>query len=195
MKNKTLWLGAGVAALVWATYKSWNLNQSIKYFQYSLSGLKFRFKNILQPELVFSINVFNPNQVSVPVKAFFGTIRNGSSIVANFNSEGEVNIDGQRSATIDVTARVNAFGVILNLIQRNKIESLQIDGMIKTGLFDMPFQKNVAVPSLSGIGNIGKWNWKTLAAMRRAKKPKRKGKGFLFIKRRGLPLPVAGTAN
>ncbi len=198
MKNKTLWFGAGLAALVFATYKSWNLNQSIKYFQYSLSGLKFRLKNILQPELIFSIDVFNPNQVSVPVQAFFGTIKNGGSVVANFNTNSAVNIDGQRSANIEVAARINALGVIWNLIQKKQINSLQIDGMIKTGLFDMPFQKTVAVPALSGISDKLMKNLKNRCSCKpRMVKPARNWNRnpFLQHSKTMAPVAVTGTVN
>lgn len=153
MNKKKVLVGAGLLAIIYATYRSFNLSKSIEYFQYSITGLKFKISNILKPEIIFAISIYNPNRVSVPVQSFFGTIKSGNTVLANFSSASPININGNQQSTIDVSARVNALTVLGNLIRGKKISSVVVDGMIKTGLFDLPILKTVSLSALSGIGD------------------------------------------
>ena len=159
MANKKPLFVFCLAALMFAAYKSWNIKESIKYLQYDISGLKIRLKNLLQPEIVFAITVYNPNKTAVPVQSFFGNIINGNGmLLGSFRSESQINLAGKESQTVDVSARVSALSVVMQIIQKKKIENVKMQGMLKTGFFDMPFQKIVSLSDLGGgqVGHINK---------------------------------------
>ena len=148
--NKKIFLGAGVLAIIYAAFKASSISRSISFFQYSITGLKFRVSNVLKPEIIFAVGIYNPNRVSVPVTSFFGTIKNGTTILASFSNDTPVVINGQQQSTIQVAARVNALTVVASLISKKKISSVFIDGVMKTGFFDLPIQQTVSLSTLSG---------------------------------------------
>jgi LEA14-like dessication related protein len=179
MKKGTKWLiGGGVLAAAYAVYKTMNIQKSIEFFQYSITGLKFKVSNILKPEVIFDISVYNPNKTAVPVTSFFGTIKSGATILANFNNVSAITVGGNQQSTISVSAKINALTVILKLISGSKITSVIVDGMLKTSLFDLPITKTVTLSSLSGtddeIGMI-----RRQAARNRLKRQPKKGLRFL----------------
>ncbi|MFZ4056971.1 MAG: LEA type 2 family protein [Ferruginibacter sp.] len=148
MKGKLL-VGLGLGLVGYVTYRSWQLNNTIKFLQYSISGLKFRINNILQPEIIFSISVYNPNRTSIPVNDFLGQITAGNNVLASFKAAKPINIAGEETQTIQVSARVSAIQLVRQIFNKQKLESIQIDGIIKTGFFDLPVKRTV---SISGIG-------------------------------------------
>jgi LEA14-like dessication related protein len=208
MANKTGWLvGAGIVALVFAAYKSSGISKSLNYLQYQIAGLKFNFKNWLQPEIIFSISVTNPNDTGIPVEKFFGNVKNGSSIIANFNSTSPISLAGGETATIDVSAKVNALSVAMQLLNGSKVKSLTIEGLIKTGFFDQKFTKEVAIPGMLGSveDRVGMFQWfrknKKLKTAIKVKKPfwfrhnSFFNHGFLQYPKRGMSMGVKGTYN
>lgn len=158
MDNKKLLIGAGVAVAAYLGYKAWNVKHSISFFQYSISSIKFSFKNILQPQILFGIQIYNPNKTGVPVNEFFGTIKYGNTLMASFNSAGPINLSGNETKVIDVVARVNALSLVAQILAGKSYPTVQVDGMIKTSLFDMPLSKTVSTSALSGadINAVGK---------------------------------------
>lgn len=151
MKNKTLLIGAGVAAAVYLGYKAVNVKNSVAFFQYSISSIKVSLKNILQPQIIFGVQVYNPNKTGVPVNEFFGTIKYGNTLLASFNNSSPINLSGNETKVIDVTARVNALALLAQIIAGKAATTLKIDGMLKTGLFDMPVSKTVSLTGIAGI--------------------------------------------
>jgi LEA14-like dessication related protein len=150
MNNKKLLVGGGIALLAWLGYKSWNVKRSIDFFQYSISSIKVSLKNILQPQIIFGIQIYNPNKTGVPVNEFFGTVKYGNTLLANFKSTGQINLSGNETKVVDVTARVSALSLLAQIVAGKSYKAVQIDGMIKTGLFDMPISKTVNLSAVSG---------------------------------------------
>jgi LEA14-like dessication related protein len=151
MKNKGLLIGAGVLAVVAAGYKSWNVQQSIKFFQYCISSFKISFRNLLNPSLVFGIKVFNPNKTAVPLNEFFGTLKYGNTLVASFRNEGAVNVGGNEESIVTINAKVNLLGTVLQqLFGNNANAKLTVDGKLKTPFFDMPVTKVISMSDISG---------------------------------------------
>ncbi len=181
MGNKKLW-GVGLALAAFAAYRVWNTKESIKYLQYQISGVKFRAPSLFSPEIIFSINVYNPNRVGVPVNSFFGTIKQGGNVIANFESTTPILLQGNQTQVIDIKASVKAISLILAVIRKQiNLKAVQIDGMLKTGLFDMPIRKTVNVlDGLAGINatghrRINKQNWQSGFLNYRMQKNARRG--------------------
>jgi LEA14-like dessication related protein len=154
MANKKIW-GVGLAIAAFAAYRVWNTKESIKFLQYQIAGVKFKAPNIFSPEIIFSINVFNPNKTGVPVNSFFGTIKQNGNIIANFENTTPITLQGNQSQVIDIKANVKAISLILAVIRKQiNLKAVQIDGMLKTGLFDMPIHQTVNVlQALSGVSD------------------------------------------
>lgn len=151
MKNKGLLIGAGVLAVLAAGYKGWNMQQSVKFFQYSLSSFKISFRNLLTPSLVFGIKVFNPNKTAVPLNEFFGTLKYGNTLVATFRNDGPVNVNGNEESIVTINAKVNLVSTVLQqLFGNNTNAKLTVDGMLKTPFFDMPVTKIISLSEISG---------------------------------------------
>ena len=159
MNKKLLW-GLGIGALIFAAYRASALKSGVEYFQYSLSGLKFKISNLLQPEIIFSLQVYNPNTVKIPMNDFFGVIKNDAGqTLANFQNVTPVEIEARATSTVAVSCKVSALSVIMQIIQGKKIASLMVDGILKTSMFNMPIQKTVSLSALSGTeNNIGRLN-------------------------------------
>jgi LEA14-like dessication related protein len=152
--NKIFGVGLTIAAVAaFAAYRMWNKKESIKFLQYQIAGLRFRAPNIFSPEITFSINVYNPNKTVIPVNSFFGTIKQSGTIVANFENTSPINLQGNTSQVIDIKANVKAISLVLAII-RNQInlKAVQIDGMIKTGYFDV--HVNTTVNVLQALGGV-----------------------------------------
>ncbi len=147
------WWGVGLAVAAFSLYRVWNTKESIKFLQYQVNGVKFRAPNILSPEITFSINIYNPNRAGIPVQSFFGTIRQGGNVIANFESTTPILLQGNQRQTIAIKANVKAISLILAVIRKQiNLKAVQIDGMLKTGLFDMPVRTTVNV--LDGIAGM-----------------------------------------
>ncbi len=155
MNNKKILVGSGVAALVYLGYKAWNVKRSIGFFQYSISSVKVSLKNILQPQIIFGIQIYNPNKTGVPVNEFFGTIKYGNAILANFKNVGQINLSGNETKVVEVAARVSALSLLAQIVAGKNYKAVQIDGIIKTGFFDMPVTKNVSIAGVSN--NAASW--------------------------------------
>lgn len=155
MANKKLW-GVGLALAAFAAYRVWNTKESIRYLQYQISGVKFRAPNFFSPEIIFSVNVYNPNRVGVPINSFFGTIKQGGNVIANFESTTPILLQGNQTQVIDIKASVKAISLIMAVIRKQiNLKAVQIDGMLKTGLFDMPIRKTVNVlDGLAGTDDV-----------------------------------------
>ena len=147
MKKGGLIVGAIALIGLWARYRVWNVKESIKYFQYNLGGLKINFSNILQPLVMFDVQVYNPNKTSIPINQCFGTISYQNSQVATFNTTDKINISGQETIIIPVTAKVSALNVITALLRKSATSNLFIEGIIKTSLFDFPISKTIPLKS------------------------------------------------
>lgn len=147
MKKGGLIVGGLIALGLWASYRVWNVKESIKYFQYGITGLKFNFSNILKPLVTFSVQVYNPNKTSVPINQCFGTITYQNQQLATFNTTDQINISGQETVIIPVTARVSALSVVTALLRKTTASDIFIQGMIKTSLFDFPIQKTIPLKS------------------------------------------------
>lgn len=190
--NKTILIGAGAAGLGYLLYKSWNVKKSVDFFQYSISSLKVSFRNILQPELIFGIQVYNPNKTGVPISEFFGTINYGSVLLANFRSTGPIVLAGSESKVIDVATRVSVMNVLAQIFAGTSQPNVVVNGMLKTPFFDLPIKKTVSMSSISGVNtthaSVGFLAYEPIAgkaqrkAKRAARREKRKGKPKLFKK-------------
>ena len=156
MASKNLLWGVGIAAVMYAAYRVANLKKSVEFFQYSLSGLKFRISKSLQPEIIFSIQVYNPNQTNIPVNDFFGVIKKDDRILASFKNLSSISLGGKETQSIDISAKINVLSVVMQIIRGEKINTLTIDAMLKTGFFDMPVKREVSLSSLSGTRDIGR---------------------------------------
>ena len=171
MASKNLLWGVGIAAVMYAAYRVANLKKSVEFFQYSLSGLKFRISKSLQPEIIFSIQVYNPNQTSIPVNDFFGVIKQGDKVLANFKNLSAISLGSNETQTIDISAKINVVSVVMQIIRGQKINSLTVDAMLKTGFFDMPVKKEVYLSTLSGTGEMGRMynraNWTRPSRLKR----------------------------
>lgn len=149
MISKPLW-GLGLGLVAYAAYKSWNVQQSLKFLQYNISGLKLKMSNPFRPQVTFMIDVLNPNQTAVPINSFFGVVKAGDTVIADFENVATVTIGGNKRTTVEVAANVKALTIILAIIQRKSLKTVVLDGMIKTALFDMPISKTVAFAGLAG---------------------------------------------
>jgi LEA14-like dessication related protein len=156
MANKRIFWGLGIAAVVYAAYRTANIKKSIEFFQYSLSGLKVRFNKVLQPEIIFSIQVYNPNLTSVPVNDFFGVIKKADQVLASFKNISPINLGGKETQVIEVSAKVNLISLVLKIIAGGKLDTVTVDAILKTGFFDMPIKKEISLSSLSGTDEIGR---------------------------------------
>lgn len=144
MANGKLLLGLG--ALAFISYRVWNAKESIKFFQYSFSGVKFGMQGI-SPVVTLSVKVYNPNRTGIPVNEVFGVIKApDGGILANFKNVNAIQLAGNESAVIDLRSEVNALGIIIRLIQgKLQLPFVRIEAMLKTGLFDMPLNNQVSL--------------------------------------------------
>jgi len=157
MTSKNFLWGAGFLALLYGAYRVSVLKRSVEFFQYSLSGLKFRVKS-LQPEIIFSIQVYNPNQTAIPVNDFFGVIKQGDRILANFKNLSAINLGGKETQRIDISAKINVLSVVMQILRGQKINTLTVDAILKTEMFDMPIRKDVSLSALSGTEEMSRTN-------------------------------------
>ena len=155
MASKKIFFGVGIAAVLLAAYQAFNIKRSFAFFQYNLSGLKLKIKGIT-PEIIFSIQIYNPNQTSIPITDFFGVIKKGDQILANFRNINAVTIGSREYTTIDVSTKVSLLSVALQVIRGVNLGTLTVDAMIKTAMFDMPIKKDVVLANLAGINNVGR---------------------------------------
>ncbi len=136
--------GLGIGVLAWLGYRAWNLNESIKFFQYSFSGVKFAFSGA-SPIITIGLNVYNPNLTGVPINDVFGVIKApDGSVLANFKNVSPIQLAGNETATIQLRCTVNALSVVLKILRGTKIPHVNIEAMLKTGLFDMPLKSQVS---------------------------------------------------
>jgi LEA14-like dessication related protein len=136
--------GLGLGVLVWAGYRAWNMNESIKFFQYSFSGVKFSM-NGLSPVATITLNVYNPNRTGVPINDVFGVIKApDGGILANFKNVSPIQLAGNETATIQLRCTINALAVVLKIIRGTKTPHVNIEAMLKTGVFDMPLKSQVS---------------------------------------------------
>lgn len=176
MKKGWLLLGGGLAAMIYAGYKGATQQETLKFFSYSISGIKVKLTNLLSPQIIFAVKVFNPNRTAIPITDFFGNINtNNGTRLATFTNTEAVNLTGQTESTINISARVSALTIIAQLITGGKISSVVVDGIIKTPVFQMPVQKTVTLSSLSGTEEIARVSWQE----RRFKSKACKCPGFL----------------
>lgn len=164
MQSKKL-IGVGLAIAAIAAYRIWNTKESLKFLQYNMSGVKFNFKNPLKPELIFAIEIFNPNRAGIPITDFFGVIKQSNTIIANFRNLQQVTLAGNQNHTIEVVARVNAINTVLSILRNKNLKFVTIEAMLKTGFFDMPIKKTINV--LEGIGNIQSANFNRMHRIKR----------------------------
>ncbi len=154
--KNTMWMGLGAGVLLYAAFHAASVKRTIKFFQYNISGIKFNLANLLKPEIIFSVEVFNPNRTSIPVTSFFGVIKHQDTILANFKNNVPVNIAGNETEYVAVSAKVNAITVLLSLIRGKKIKVLTVQGVMKTPMFDLPIANTIDLSTgkaISGIGN------------------------------------------
>lgn len=178
MANKKIFWGLGIAAFVFAAYRTINFKASVAFFQYSLGGLKFRMKG-LTPEIIFNIQVYNPNQTSIPITSFFGVIKKGEQILANFENLNPVTIGEKATSSIDVSCRIKLLSVILNIVRGQSLGLLTVEGMLKTTLFEMPVKKDVSLSSLAGTQEIGRLTRKMNSRFPVRMRPVKMQSGFL----------------
>jgi len=186
--------GFGLAAAAFVVYKMWNTKESLKFFQYSISGVKFRM-NGFTPEIIFAVDVYNPNKTSIPVQAFFGNIKQGTNVIATFNNTNPITIGENTTQTISITAKVKAFSLVMAIINKQvNLHKVDLEAMVKTGFFAMPIKTTIDVlPGLAGtddeiegMGARRQMLWGKKKAMVK-KFPKTAYKGFLFNRRRMSP--------
>jgi LEA14-like dessication related protein len=151
MSSKNILWGGLAAAVVYAGYRVWNLNKSIEFFQYSIGWPKIK-PGIITTEITMPVTIYNPNKTGVPVNEFFGTLKNSSGVLlANFKSISPVKLGGNETSTVQVRSQVNTWASIVNLLKAGSLKEIQVDGIIKTGLFDMPVSKKITIDALAGF--------------------------------------------
>lgn len=196
MNNKILLIGGGIAAALLLANKTWAQKESLKYFQYSLSGVRFNLKNLISPEIIFSIRVFNPNSMTIPVNDVFGNIKHEGSNLASFRNTEEITLPGRTEKVINISSRINALSILTKIITKTKVGSVEVDGVINTPMFSMPINKLVTLSSLAGTDDDGKtWQATTLPnpGILMPYKKNRKRSNRLFQHKPGCVCP--GTAS
>lgn len=154
-KNKVLLGGlVAYAGILFLKYKQAPI--TLKFFQYSLKGLKFKLSKTLVPEVIVSIEIFNPNRGAVPVTDFFGTISSKGVVLANFRNTEPVNINGSEQSTITVSAKISAAALVMKIINGSLTGVLDIDAVIKSNFFTMPIKKqfDLKTGTISGFKRI-----------------------------------------
>lgn len=140
-------VGGLVALGVYLSYRAWNIKESIRFFEYGINSLKVSLSNILQPEVLFNITVYNPNRTSVPVNEVFGVVKIKGNTISNFKNTEPININGQETKSIPIRARISAISLVATLFTKSAVNNVEIDGMVKTGFFDFPINKIIPIKS------------------------------------------------
>ncbi len=138
------WIVGGIVTLgLYLSYRTWNVKESVKFFQYGINGLKLNLSNILAPEVMFNVTVYNPNKTSVPISDVFGVVKIQNNIISNFKSTAGVNINGEETKSIPIRARISALSIISTVFSKTKIAEVVVEGMVKTPYFDFPINKTL----------------------------------------------------
>lgn len=146
MAKKGLLLGGAVVAAILVGLKVASTKKSLEMLQYTLQGIKASFKNPLNPILTFTLRIFNPNQVPVPVQNVAGsiTLLSGSTIGTFFNQD-PIDISGRETANVPISVRINAFQAILSIINKDSFAVIKIDGVIKTAGVQVPITNKITL--------------------------------------------------
>lgn len=140
MKGNLLAFGI-TAGVLYAAYRGWNVKKSVEMFEYSVKDLKFRMEG-LTPVISFKLNIYNPNKTGVPVNDILGQVFFKGNKVASFKNTQAITLAGQEARSIEMKARVNVLNVVSSLLKKDAEKDIKVDGLMKTGWFDLPFKYN-----------------------------------------------------
>lgn len=121
--------------------------QSLQYLSYDVSGVKLNLSNPLSPVINLTVSVTNPNEAAVPVEGIFGNVFYKNSQIATFENVDKINISGKHSSSFTIAAKASSLAVVANIISlfsgSPASKTLDINGMIKTGLFEQKFTSTI----------------------------------------------------
>lgn len=165
-----LWFGALglIGFLVARRFKI--KRKSLEHFRYSVLSVKPAKKgrganwfeifvntllvNLTSLELLVKVRLVNPNQESIPLLGFNGKVLHEGKEIGYFNNTSHVNIDGNFTTDLDLLVTINNLSFLSSLRQvilsKAKVQTLTIDGFIKTATFTQPFTTttSINIPSL-----------------------------------------------
>lgn len=121
--------------------------QSLQYLSYDVSGVKLNMSNPLAPVINMTVSVTNPNEAAVPMVGMFGNVFYNNNQIATFQNADKITISGKRSSSFTLTAKASSLavaGTIISLFSgANLSKSIDVKGMIQTGLFEQPFTSTI----------------------------------------------------
>jgi hypothetical protein len=91
------------------------------------------------PILLIKLNIYNPNRSSVPVNGILGKIYFKGQPLVNFVNEDRLVINGAQTGQVTIRARLSLFSTAVALFQKDPFKKIEIDGLIKTSVTDIPF--------------------------------------------------------
>lgn len=154
MKKGWLLIGGAVAAVIYAASRSKAIQETVKYLQYDITGVKFKVSNILKPEVLLTFNIFNPNKTSVPVQDIIGQIKASGTTIASFSNVSPITINGEQNTSVQVSARISALSLVLKIIRGESLGVLTVDALLKTGSYSIPVVKTLALKDMIGAAPV-----------------------------------------
>jgi LEA14-like dessication related protein len=186
VKGKNFLLFGVLSAVAYAAYKSSQVKENLKYLHYDINRLRFNLKNILKPEIIIAVELFNPNSITIPVTDFFGQIKAGSDVLAHFKNLQAVNVPPRSSTQFEVSTKVSALGLLYKIIKGQSFATIDITGQMQTALYSLPLQKSINIKeAISGMPVKRKPLKQPMASWSKRKLRQRPKAGFLQYGYRG----------
>ena len=137
MKGKFLLL-AGGGLLLYLVSKAKAIKETVQYLEWIPSAIGIKFEG-LTPVITVGMKIYNPNKTSVPVNGILGKIFYKGNPVASFTNSSPLTIDGNQTTSVSMNVRLSLFNAAVMLFTKDPSRKLEVEGLIKTSLTDMPF--------------------------------------------------------
>lgn len=137
MNGKILLIGGGALAL-YLISRAKAIKETVKFLEYTPGDVSLKFEG-LTPIINIRLDIYNPNRTSVPVNGVLGRIFFKGKSVASFTNADKVIINGNESTSVNVKVRLSLFNAAVALLTKDPSRKLEIDGLIKTSVTDIPF--------------------------------------------------------
>lgn len=189
MKGKILLFSAGALGLFLLS-RAKAIKETVRFLEYTPGDVSLKFEGLV-PVLHIRLDIYNPNKTSVPVSGILGKIYFKGRSVATFTNTDKVNINDKESTSVNMKIRLSLFNAVVALLTKETNKVLEIDGLIKTVLKDIPFgysydltrKTAVKKPQAEDIPHEGVGRSRFLKALKplplNLLRKKKKGVGFI----------------
>lgn len=137
MNSKILLIGAG-GALLYLVSRAKSITETVRFLEYTPGAVDLKFEGLV-PVLNLRLDIYNPNRTSVPINGIIGQINFKGKPVASFVNTDKVNITANMKSSINLKVRLSLFNTAVALFTKEANKIIDIDGLIKTSITDIPF--------------------------------------------------------